>query len=76
MKETYQRSCLWFLVAVLMVPTAYGQGEAILGAYFMNGNTECSARVSISGTHQITLRCNGSCLHASPNKWHDPGADH
>ena len=40
MKETYQRSCLWFLVAVLMVPTAYGQGEAILGAYFMNGNTD------------------------------------
>ncbi len=39
MKATYQRSWLWFLVAILMVPTAYGQGETILGAYFMNGNT-------------------------------------
>ena len=40
MKTTYQRSWLWFLVAILMVPTAYGQGETILGAYFMNGNTD------------------------------------
>jgi len=39
MKASYQRSWLWFLVAILMVPTAYGQGETILGAYFMNGNT-------------------------------------
>ncbi len=39
MKATYQRSWLWFLVAILMVPIAYGQGETILGAYFMNGNT-------------------------------------
>jgi len=39
MKATYQPSWLWFLVAILMVPTAYGQGETILGAYFMNGNT-------------------------------------
>jgi len=39
MKATYQHSWLWFLVAILMVPTAYGQGETILGAYFMNGNT-------------------------------------
>ena len=39
MKATYQRSWLWFLVAILMVPTAYGQGETVLGAYFMNGNT-------------------------------------
>ncbi len=39
MKATYRPSWLWFLVAILMVPTAYGQGETILGAYFMNGNT-------------------------------------
>jgi len=39
MQATYQHSWLWFLVAVLMVPTAYGQGETVLGAYFMNGNT-------------------------------------
>ena len=39
MKATYRHSWLWFLVAILMVPTAYGQGETILGAYFMNGNT-------------------------------------
>ncbi len=39
MKATYQQSWLWFLVGILMVPTAYGQGETILGAYFMNGNT-------------------------------------
>ena len=40
MKATYQHRWLWFLVAILMVPTAYGQGETILGAYFMNGNTD------------------------------------
>jgi len=39
MKATYQHMWLWILVAILMVPTAYGQGETILGAYFMNGNT-------------------------------------
>jgi len=39
MKATYQHSWLWFLVAIFMVPTAYGQGETVLGAYFMNGNT-------------------------------------
>ena len=39
MKATFRHSWLWFLVSVLMVPTAYGQGETILGAYFMNGNT-------------------------------------
>ena len=39
MKATYQHIWLWFLVAILMVPTAYGQGETVLGAYFMNGNT-------------------------------------
>jgi len=46
MKATYQHSWLWFLVAILMVPTAYGQGETILGAYFMNGNTNAfSSRI-------------------------------
>ena len=40
MKATYRHSWLWFLVAIFMVPTAYGQGETILGAYFMNGNTD------------------------------------
>ncbi len=39
MKATYRHSWLWVLVAILMVPTAYGQGETILGAYFLNGNT-------------------------------------
>ncbi len=39
MKTTCQPSWLWFLVAILMVPVAYGQGETVLGAYFMNGNT-------------------------------------
>ena len=38
MKATYQHSWLWFLVAILMVPTAYGQGETILVANFTNGN--------------------------------------
>ena len=40
MKATYQHIWLWFLVAILMVPTAYAQGETVLGAYFMNGNTD------------------------------------
>ncbi len=40
MNITYQRSWLWFLVAILMVPTAYGQGETILFANFMNGNND------------------------------------
>jgi len=40
MKATYQYFWLWFLVAIFMVPIAYGQGETILGAYFMNGNTD------------------------------------
>jgi len=40
MKATYQHCWLWFLVAIFMVPIAYGQGETILGAYFMNGNTD------------------------------------
>ena len=40
MKATDLRSWLWFLTAILMVPNAYGQGETILGAYFMNGNTD------------------------------------
>ncbi len=39
MKATLRHSWLWFLVAILMVPTAFGQGETVLGAYFMNGNT-------------------------------------
>ena len=39
MQATYRYSWLWFLVAILIVPTAYGQGETVLGAYFMNGNT-------------------------------------
>jgi len=39
MKATYRHSWLWFLVAILMMPTAYGQGETVLGAYFLNGNT-------------------------------------
>ena len=38
MKATYQHSWLWLLVAVLMMPFVHGQ-ETILGAYFMNGNT-------------------------------------
>ncbi len=46
MKTTFRHSWLWFLVAILMVPIAYGQGETILGAYFMNGNTNVfSSRV-------------------------------
>ncbi len=39
MNITYQRSWLLLLVAILMVPTAYGQGETILVANFINGNT-------------------------------------
>jgi len=38
MKTTYQPSLLWFLVAILMVPTAYGQVETVLVANFLNGN--------------------------------------
>ena len=38
MKATYH--WMWILVAILMVPIAYGQDETILGAYFMNGNTD------------------------------------
>ncbi len=38
MKATYQLSLLWFLVAILMMPLAYGQNETILVANFMNGN--------------------------------------
>jgi len=38
MKVTYQRSLLWFLVPILMIPLAYGQNETILVATFMNGN--------------------------------------
>jgi len=40
MKATYQHSWLWFLVAIFMVPTAYGQGETTLVANFANGNTD------------------------------------
>ena len=46
MKAMYQQLWLWFLVAVLLVPVAYGQGETVLGAYFMNGNnTVLNSRV-------------------------------
>ena len=46
MQATYQHSWLWFLIAILMVPIAYGQDETILGAYFMNGNTDAfSSRI-------------------------------
>ena len=38
MKAIYQRSWLCLLVAILMVPTVYGQGETILVANFTNGN--------------------------------------
>ncbi len=38
MKATYQLSLVWFLVAILMMPLAYGQNETILVANFMNGN--------------------------------------
>ncbi len=40
MKATYQHSWLWLLIAILMVPTAYGQGETTLVANFANGNTD------------------------------------
>ena len=40
MKATYQHSMLWFLVAMFMVPLAYGQGETTLVANFINGNTD------------------------------------
>jgi len=40
MTATYQHIWLWFLVAILMVPTAFGQGETILVANFVNGNTD------------------------------------
>ena len=38
MKTTYRHSWLGFLFAILMMPLAYGQGETILVANFMNGN--------------------------------------
>ncbi len=38
MKTNYRHSWFGFLVAILMVPTAYGQGETVLVANFMNGN--------------------------------------
>ncbi len=40
MKATYQHSMLWFLVAMFMVPLAYGQNETVLVANFINGNTD------------------------------------
>ncbi len=39
MQATYPRSWLWFLVAIVMVPLAYGQMRQFWGAFFMNGNT-------------------------------------
>ena len=39
MQAIYQHSWKWFLVAIFMVPTAYGQGETTLVANFANGNT-------------------------------------
>jgi len=48
MQATLRHTWLWFLVAVLMVPVAYGQGETVLGAYFVNGNTNVfSSRIII-----------------------------
>ncbi len=38
MKASYQLSLVWFSVAILMMPLAYGQNETILAANFMNGN--------------------------------------
>ncbi len=40
MEVAYQRSWLWFLVAIFMVPLAYGQNETTLVANFVNGNTD------------------------------------
>ncbi len=40
MQAIYQHSWKWFLVAIFMVPTAYGQGETTLVANFTNGNTD------------------------------------
>ncbi len=40
MKVIYQQSMLWFLVAMFMVPLAYGQNETVLVANFINGNTD------------------------------------
>ena len=39
MKATYQHCWLSFLVAISMVPLAYGQMRQFWGAFFMNGNT-------------------------------------
>ena len=39
MQAIYQHSWKRFLIAISMVPTAYGQGETILVANFINGNT-------------------------------------
>ena len=64
MKTTYQPSWLWFLVAILMVPTAYGQGETVLVANFMNGNNAfLNSRVYLFNptdtAGQITVRVFG-----------------
>jgi hypothetical protein len=61
MKATYQHSWLWFLVAIFMVPLAYGQGETTLVANFANGNTDFfRSRVYLwnpsSGDASITVR--------------------
>ncbi len=40
MKANYQHIWLWLLVAILIVPTVYGQGETTLVANFTNGNTD------------------------------------
>ena len=40
MKVIYRHNIMWFLVAIFMVPLAYGQNETVLVANFINGNTD------------------------------------
>ncbi len=40
MKVIYRHNIMWFLVAIFMVPLAYGQNETVLVAHFINGNTD------------------------------------
>ncbi len=60
-RTTYRHSWLGFLVAILMMPLAYGQGETVLVANFMNGNNSfLNSRVylfnSSNTAGEITVR--------------------
>jgi len=51
MKATYQHSWLWFLVAMLMVPAAYGQGDGTQKwAVLIGTSVSSSPAIGVDGT--------------------------